>query len=278
MRARFVAFSVVVAASSFVVSAATSPATSHAGDEVKLLVLKERGVGSATQIQPYIDKFVAIAQKKVGWSAAKGTFHNDRKAAESFIDKDKPQYGILSLSAFLALKDSKKLETIGQVSASRAGGQQYHLISKTASDLAGCKGHKLATDLGDDSKFVDKVVSGGAFKLADFTLEATKRPLEGIKKVMRDEATCALIDDAQMAELAGMEGGKDVKDVWKSASLPPMAVVAFPSATTADKAALKANLSSLCEGDGKAVCGEVGIQSLKPADDSAYAQVLAAYR
>lgn len=274
MRARFVA---IAAAAAFVSFAAMTP-SSRAGEEVKVLVLKERGVGSATQIQPYIDKFVAIAQKKVGWSAAKGTFHNDRKAAETFIDKDKPQYGILSLSAYLAMKDARKLETIGQVSASRAGGQQYHLVSKTASDLAGCKGHKLATDLSDDAKFVDKVISGGAFKLGDFTLEPTKRPLEGIKKVLRDEATCALIDDAQMAELSGMEGGKDLKDAWKSASLPPMAVVAFPNAAAADKAAFKSNLASLCEGDGKAVCAEVGIQSLKPADDTAYAQVLAAYR
>jgi hypothetical protein len=274
MRARFVALAVAASATSFV---AMTP-SSHAGDEVKLLVLKERGVGSATQIQPYVDKFVGIAQKKVGWAAAKGTFMNERKAAETFIDKEKPQYGILSLSAYLAMKDARKLETIGQVAASRAGGQQYHLVSKTATDLAGCKGKKLATDLSDDSKFVDKVVSGGAFKLVDFSIEATKRPLEGIKKVLRDEATCALIDDAQFAELSGVEGGKDLKDAWKGATLPPMAVVAFSGADASDKAKLKANLASLCDGDGKSVCAEVGIQSLKPADDSAYAQVLAAYR
>jgi hypothetical protein len=57
-----------------------------------------------------------------------------------------------------------------------------------------------------------------------------------------------------------------------------MAVVAFSGADASDKAKLKANLASLCDGDGKSVCAEVGIQSLKPADDSAYAQVLAAYR
>jgi hypothetical protein len=272
MRARFVALGALTA--SFFALAPTS----QAGNEVSLLVLKERGVGTSAQIQPYVDKFVAIAQKKLGWSAAKGTFHSERKAAEAFIDSDKPQYGILSLSAYLAMKDPRKLDTIGQVSASRAGGQQYFIVSKSASDIAGCKGQKLATDLGDDDKFVDRVVAAGAFKLADFTLQATKRPLQGLKMVIHDEAKCALIDDAQMAELASIEGGKDVKSVWKSAMLPPMAVVAFPSATTGDKAAFKSALASLCEGDGKSTCSEVGIQSLKPAADETYAQVLAAYR
>ena len=271
MRARFVALAALTA-SLF----ALAP-TAEAGSEVNLLVLKERGVGTASQIQPYVDKFVAILQKKLGWSAAKGTFHSDRKAAETFIDSDKPQYGILSLSAYLAMKDPRKLDTIGQVSASRAGGQQYFIMSKSAGDLAACKGQTLATDLSEDAKFVDRVVSGGAFKLADFTLQATKRPLQGLKMLIHDEVKCALIDDAQLAELAGIDGGKELKTVWKSASLPPMAVVAFPAATASDKAALKSNLASLCEGDGKSVCSEVGIQSLKPATDEAYAQVLAAY-
>jgi len=57
---------------------------------------------------------------------------------------------ILSLPAFLAFKESKKLETIGQFSASRAGGLEYQIVSKTASSLADCKGNDLATDHADD--------------------------------------------------------------------------------------------------------------------------------
>jgi hypothetical protein len=250
---------------------------SQAGDAVNILILKEHGVGSAAQAQPFVDKFVAHAQKKIGWASAKGTYHSDRKSAEAFIQSDKPRFGILSLNAYLALKTTQKLETIGQVVASRAGGQQYHLVSKTSGDVSVCKGQKVATDLSEEVRFVDKVASGGAFKLADFKVEATKRPLQGVKMVIRDEVKCALIDDAQFAELAKVDGGKDLKSVWKSAALPPLAVVAFPGATAADKSGFKSALASLCEGDGKAICGEIGVQALKPADESAYAQVLAAY-
>ncbi len=251
---------------------------SAAGGDVKIFVLKEHGVGGATQAQPFIDKFVGIAQKKNGWSSAKGTYFTDRKAAEAAMDSEKPQFMILSIPAYLALKDARKMETIGQVTVSRAGGQEYQIISKTAKSLADCKNEKLATDHGDDPKFLDKVVSGGAWKLSDFKLEATKRPLQGIQKVVRDEAKCALVDDAQFAELGSVEGGKELKSVWKSSKLPPMPVVALPSADKATKEGFKNSLSGICDGDGKAVCSEIGIQSLKAASDDAYSQILAAYK
>ncbi len=253
-------------------------AESHAGTDVKLVVLKERGVGTAAQAQPFVDKFVKIAKDKQGWSSATGKFFSERAPAEAWIESDKPQFGILSLAAYLAMKEARSLETIGQVKVSRAGGQQYFLVSKSASDLAGCKGAKLATDHAEDTKFVNRVVSGGAFKLSDFTLEATKRPLQGIKAVIKDEAKCALIDDAQFAELKNVDGGKDLKTAWKSDKFPPLAVVAFPSADKDTKSKLKSGLGALCEGDGKTVCGEIGIESLKPAGDDAYAQILAAYK
>ena len=90
-----------------------------------------------------------------------------RGAADTWIQATKPHFGILSLGAFLGLKGKHNLDVIGQVAVARAGGQQYHLVSKTAGDLAACKGKRLATDHGDDPKFIDNVVSGGKFKLAE---------------------------------------------------------------------------------------------------------------
>ena len=44
----------------------TFGSVSEAGGDVKIFVLKEHGVGGATQAQPFVDKFVAIAAKKNG--------------------------------------------------------------------------------------------------------------------------------------------------------------------------------------------------------------------
>jgi len=244
---------------------------------VGILVLKEHGVGSPTLVQPYLDRFVAIAAEENDWRNAKGQYYNNRRAAEVFIQTHRPHYGIFSLPAFLALRKKYDLAVVGQVAVSLAGGRQYYLISKGAADLNGCKGKTVASDHTDDARFIERVVAQGKFTLADFKLVQTQRPLQTIKKVMNDEAVCALIDDAQLAELPHLGGGNGLRTVWKSAELPPMAVAAFPAAPTAERKGFQAHLGNLCDNDGQSVCAEVGIVSLKAAGAADYAAVVTAY-
>lgn len=247
-----------------------------AGASVNVLVLKEHGVGSAAQAQPYLDKFVANAAKENGWAEAKGQYEVKRAGGEAYVQGQKPHYGILSLGAFLAFNAKYKVEPIGQAVVAQGGGQQYFLISKTAADLAGCKGKRLASDHADDPQFIDRVASGGNFKLADFTLVTTTRPLQTTRKVISDEADCALVDDAQIAELAHLDGAAGVKTVWSGAKLPPMVVAAFPDAPAAERAAFQGSLGKLCSID-KASCDAVGLTSLGGGGAGAYAGVIAAY-
>jgi hypothetical protein len=249
----------------------------QAGGPVNVLVVREHGIGSAAQAQPYVDRFVAATAKQNGWAEAKGKYTTTRTAAEAFIQSDKPSYGILSLAAFLGMKGKHNLEVIGRVDVARAGGQEYHLISKNASDLAGCKGKTLASDHADDARFIEKVVFAGNVKLTDFTLMQTTRPVQTIKKVVTGDAECALIDDAQFAELGRMDGAQGIKSVWKSEKLPPMVVVAFPSAPAADRKTFQQNLPKLCGGAESSACAEVGIQTMKAASNTDYAAVMTAY-
>jgi len=248
-----------------------------ADDGVGIVVIKEHGVGSQALAQPYLDKFVAMAADLNGWDHAEGKYFTSRTAAEPYIDTTKPHYGILGLAAFLALRTHYDLTVLGQVAVSLAGGRQYHLISREAKDLAGCKGKTLASDHADDPRFIDRVVSGKSFTLADFSLVPTQRPLLTIKKVVAGEAVCALIDEAQLGELAHLEGADGVHSVWHSAELPPMAVVAFTSAPTAERKRFVENLDKVCDADGQTACGEVGIQSLDVASAADYAAVVTAY-
>lgn len=248
-----------------------------AGGSVAVIVLKEHAVGSTAQAQPYLDKLMGVAAKQNGWDAARGHFQTSRSAAETWIGSEKPHYGILSLAPFLAFKDKYNVEPIGQALVSGGGGQQYFIVSSSAADGAACKGKRLATDHADDPKFIEKVVFAGAFKLADFNLVTTRRPGEAGRKVITGDADCALIDDAQVAQLAKVDGGAAVKQVWSSARMPPMVVVAFPAAPAAARKSFQESLGKLCTGDGKQACDEVGLTTLKPAAASEYAAVLAAY-
>ena len=158
-----------------------------------------------------------------------------------------------------------------------AGGRQYFLVSKSATNLAGCKGKPLASDHLDDTKFVEGVVAGGDFKMADFEVVKTRRPVQTLKKVLRDEATCALVDDAQLASLGKLEGGSAVKSVWSSKKLPPMVVVAFGHVAGAAKTNFSASLGAICVGTGRGACAEAGISALRPATDASYNKVVKAY-
>jgi hypothetical protein len=264
-----------VVASALCLTAAT---TSWADTgEIEIVVLKERGVGSSTLAQPYVDRFVALAATENGWSAARGQYLGTRSAAESFIKAQSPHYGILSLAAFLALREPYHLDVIGRVASVLAGGEQYFIVSKTAKDLAGCKGESLASDHTADARFVERVVARGEFKLADFKIMQNQRPLQSIKQVLGGEATCALIDDAQLTELQHLPGGSDAQVVWKSKKLPPMAVVAFPNAPAAERKAFQEKLRGICDEDGQTTCAEVGIYALESAGAADYADAVSAY-
>lgn len=244
---------------------------------VGIIVLKEHGVGSPALAQPYLDKLVAVAAKENNWPKARGQYFTSRSAAEAFIASEQPHYGIMSLAPFLALRKKYNLQIIGQVAVTLVGGRQYALISKTASDVGGCKGKVLASDHADDPRFIEEVVAAGAFKLADFKVLTTQRPLQTIRKVLGGEAECALIDDAQLADLAHIKEAEGLRPIWKSAELPPMPVVAFAGAPSDERSRFKDRLEEICAGEGQASCSQVAIVSLKGADGSAYESVIAAY-
>jgi hypothetical protein len=244
---------------------------------VRLFVLREHGVTAVTLAQPYLDRFVALAAAQNGWPAAQGFYLTTRPAAEAFIRNERPHYGILSLPSFLALRGPHRLEVIGRVEVSLSGGRRYHLISRSASDVAGCKGKPLATDHADDPRFLERVVARGQFSLGDFQLRATRRPLQTTREVIDGQAVCALVDDAQLAELAHLPGVTDVRSIWSSAELPQMVVAAFPDAPAKERDTFRDNLTRLCSEEGRAICAEVGIVALATSNAAEYAAVIAAY-
>jgi hypothetical protein len=258
-------------------AAATASLGAETG-EIAILVLKEHGVGSPTLAQPYVDRFTALIAQQNGWAGARGQYLSSRSAVQPFVEAHRPHYGMFSLAAFLALRKVYGLEVIGRVASTLAGGEQYFIVSKSARDLAGCKGRTLASDHTDDVKFVERVVARRQFRLGEFQVLQNLRPLQSVYQVLSGEADCALIDDAQLAELRHLDAAGDVRVVWKSEPLPPMAVVAFPAAPAAERKAFQASLRGLCgEEPAKTACQEVGIQALDAASASDYAEVVSLY-
>ena len=254
-----------------------SVSAAESGPGIDILVLREHGVGTAAQAQQYVDRLVEAAAEANGWDKASGRYFTSREQAKDWIDAQSPEFGIMTVPAFLALRKAEKLEVLGSADVKGAGGRQYHVIGKTAKTLAACKGKSFATDHADDPIFIDRVVANGAFKLADFNVDATRRPLQTIKQVIRGESECALIDDAQRDDLANVEGGKALEVVWSSKTLPPMVVVAFPAAQPAAKKAFRQKLPALCRGKGEKACQDAGIVAFKTSGAAAYKAVIGQY-
>ncbi|MBN2197053.1 MAG: hypothetical protein JW751_29885 [Polyangiaceae bacterium] len=253
-----------------------APAASAEVGPVRVLVLRE-SAGSTSAAQPHVDRLIGVVAKLNGWSGASGKYENRRDAAEAYVAAEHPRYGILSLGAYLGLRSKYGLDVIGQVDVARAGGLRYSLISKTQTSLEGCRSKRLASDHAGDARFVDQVASGKQFRLADFTLVPTRRPIQTIKALAEGTADCALIDDAQLADLGSIQGVEGIRPVWTGPTLPPMPVVAFSGAPAAEKEAFRASLGRICQGEGASACKEVGMRALKTATTADYAAVQSAY-
>jgi len=270
MRAAF-ALSCSVSCAWLSLAAAAPPSPAHS-----FVVLREYGAGSASRAQPFLDELLRAVAEQNHWSKASGRYFSERASAVAVMRAEKPEFGILSLPAYLALKEQLSVSVIGEVSAPQAGGRQYFLVSKQARALEGCVGHRLSTTFAPDAKFVDRVVANGAFKLADFTLVSAQRPLEPLKQVLRDEAECALIDDAQLTAATHIERGAELGTAWRSAELPGMAVVTFPRADAGAVKSFKQSLASLCV-KAKHACESVGIDVIRPSSDERYRPLLSQY-
>jgi hypothetical protein len=266
-----------VASAALLAALTLTPFVADAGSSVNIMILKEHGVGSASSAQTYVDKLLTHVAQQNGWASASGKYLTSRSQAKTYISESDPHFGILSLPAFLDLRDKHKLEVIGSAEVVGGGGRQYFIVSASEKSLAGCKGKVLGTDHGDDTRFIDKVVGKSDFSLADFKVEDTRRPMKTVNAVARGEVDCALIDDAQKVAMAKVEGGDALEVVWSSSKLPPMVVVALPSAPAAELRGFQSNLTKVCSGDGASACKEVGLASLSKAGESDYAGVIADY-
>ena len=270
---RFAAVCLTACVAAPSVAAAEEPESSSAS--VNLMVLRENATGSASAAQGYIDDLVGAIAKTVGWDSAAGKYVTRRSTAERYIAETKPQFGILSLSAYLALRTKHKLAVLGKADIQSGGGHQFFVVSKNQLSLPGCKGKSLGTNHSDGT-FIDAIVSGDDFDLGEFEVVDTRRPVKTLKSVIAGDVECALIDDAQLMELQHLDGGLEVHPVWSSESLPSMVVAAFPSADDKQRGGFTKALDTVCGGEGKAACEATSIK-LESAGKDAFAEYEKAY-
>jgi hypothetical protein len=267
-----------LAATTLLVPAAAPVArAATVADAVGFVVVREAGSGSASAAQSYLDSLFASVARINGWAGATVKYFTKRSKAKAYIEETKPSFGLLSFGAYLGLRKAYGLTPVAVADASAAGGAQYFVISKNQLMLDDCKGKTLATNHSRDTKFVDRVVSGDAFDLADFQLVETTRPVQTLKAVIDGEAECALVDDSQVLAMGQVEGGLLLRPLWSSEPLPAVVVVSFGSAPAEQVESFTANIEVICEGDGRAACDAAGLKAPRRVEAEAFAAQQTAY-
>ena len=277
-----------VVGSALLVAVTMASPPARAGD--KDFVIYAPGFGaSASQAKPYLDKFAALIEQRLGWKSGSANlaFLDDAKAVADYIDKQKPGYGLLPPSYFLELSCRKVATTplaavVGLSSASSSLGK-WHVVVKdgTVKDLAGLKGKRLASNHLQDARFVSQVVFAGKVAVdKEFVLKPTNSPITPFKWVDRGEADAALVDDAQLAHMKTLPFGKSLVVVFSSEQLPPVPIVSFDKVSKpADRAALKKAITEMCaSADGKPICKEMQVTRFESIDGDGKVFAAAAQR
>lgn len=245
---------------------------------VGFVVVRENGSGSASSAQSLIDDLLDVIAKGVGWADADGKYTTKRSVAKKYIKESKPSFGFLSYGMYLGLRKSHDLTPLASIDKNANGSAQFFLVSKNQFTVDGCKGKVLASNHAGDKTFINNVVSGGAFSLADFEVSETRRPVQTIKAVLDGEAECALIDEAQVVAMTKVEGGGALRPVWASKAMPAFVIAAFGTATDAQTKAFRPYLSRICESpEGQATCDASGISDAYEVKADHFAADQAAY-
>lgn len=263
------------------------PAAAAAGE--KDFVVYAPGMGaSAAQARPYLDRFAALVEQRMGWAAgsAQMRFVEDRQKVGELIEQQRPGFALLPPWTILDLSCRKvpvaPLSAVVGLSSTAAGGGHYHVVVKEggAHALGELKGKRLGSNHLSDLRFISRVVFDGKLDAEkDFQLRPTSSPLSPFKWVDRGEAEAALVDDAQLASMKTLPFGQALAPIFSSGPMPPFSVVAFEKVVKpAEREALRKALAGLCaSADGAPICKEMQVTRFDPVEAKAFQPATARY-
>lgn len=213
-----------------------------------------------------------------GWSLATGTLFTRSTALARALQggASQPDALLLPLSSYLALRANNPAwasswKASHEVSLLSPQQGQFFLVTDDPK-RSSCDGASVATHHLDDSPFVTQVVGGKGKALAKVSWVKQRRPIQVLKTLLRGQAECALVDQAQLSAAKQLPGGNAIKVLWTSKKLPSMVVVLQKQTRGWGKV-----LRSLCRGASAPVCQEVGLQGFSKLSASRIKSIEALY-
>lgn len=261
-------------ASALVLTTSLIAPMAHAGGKDFAIYTTRLG-GDTETAQPYVDRFAAFLESSPEWNKSatglKGRFLSSKKEVQTYIDTQKPGFGVLEPWLYFEMKKQHQLEAVAQVESSDLNASRLHVIVKDPAikSLDDLKGKRLWTHLAESPQYLAQVALDGkvASVATQFQLKQVGNAMKAARAVLRGETDAAIVDDEQLAAAKKLEGGEALRSVFASSPQPPVSVVIFGGVTPAavDKKVLAKSLISLCgTPKGAEICKEMHITKFVP--------------
>jgi hypothetical protein len=240
-------------------------------------ILVTRIGGDTASAQPYIDRFLRIVEKGMGWqtNSAKGSFLTARKALLEYRGTASPGLGMMDPPAYFELQKEWGLRPLLQVESAELVSTKLHVVVKAPElrSLADLQGKRVWTTIGDYPRYLSKVVLGGQVDAGSaWQLKQIGQALKGVRGVIRGDCDATLLDDDQLAKAKGITGGADLRAIYSSPSLPQIPVVEFGnSLPEKERNTFVKTLLDMCSSpSGAPVCKEMHITRFAPLDKAVF--------
>lgn len=251
---------------------------SKASASTSFAVLYPFAGAQGDQAKGPMERLGAQIARKGGWARATGALYTRPAALVRALQDGarKPDALLLPLSSYLALRASNPAwkstwKASHEVSLLSPQQGQFFLVTDDPKRRS-CDRARVATHHLDDSPFVTQVVAGKDKVLGKVDWVKQRRPIQVLKTLLRGQAECALIDQAQLTAAKQLPGGDALKVLWTSKKLPSMVVVLQKQTRGWGKV-----LRSLCRDASAPVCQEVGLQGFSKLSSSRVKSIEALY-
>lgn len=260
-----------------VLSSVLAERAAHAGPHDVAILVTRMG-GDTASAQPYVDRFLRILEKGVGWQAgsAKGSFITSRKALVAFRDSASPGIGMMDPPAYFELQKEWGLRPLLQVESAELVSTKMHVVVKGHGirTLADLQGKRVWTTLGDYPRYLSKVVLNGQVDAGSaWGLKQIGQALKGVRGVIRGDCDATLLDDEQFTKAKEIAGGAELRAIYSSPALPQIPVVEFGTGLPEkERHAFVKTLLDMCSSpSGAPVCKEMHITRFAPLDKAVFA-------
>jgi hypothetical protein len=229
-----------------------------------LAICHDGGPGSTKQAAKAIETFLRHTEATAGLTPGSltGEYHTRRASCEAYVRANSPVLVVLDLATHLSKARAWKLEPIAHLGKPDA--VTWHVVVRkdTHPDLASLAGKAIVAAAPEDNAFLSRIALGGAG--SGVTFAHTRRPLKALRQVGRGKAEAALVDQDAVAHMAELDLPHALVSIHSSEGLPGLTMSAAGRGDTVNK--VKAAVSKLCEGQGRKLCKNFGVQHFQAAD------------